>query len=50
MRKLKIALGSNDGKNILSGHMGMTKDFYIFDLYEKGDVKFLEKRTNREGE
>ena len=46
MRKLKIALGSNDGKNILSGHMGMAKDFYIFDLYEKGDVKFLEKRTN----
>jgi hypothetical protein len=46
MKKMRIALGSNDGKDILLGHMGMAKHFYIFDLFEDGESTFLEKREN----
>lgn len=46
MRKIRIALGSNDGEKISSGHMGEAKDFYIYDLFENGKVRFLEKQKN----
>ena len=46
MRKMRIALGSNDGKNILSGHMGEAKDFYLYDVFENGEIQFIEKREN----
>ncbi len=46
MRKIRIVLGSNDGENILQDHMGMARDFYIFDLFEDGNSIFVEKREN----
>lgn len=46
MKKIRIALGSNDGKNIVLDHMGDAKYFLIYDLFENGQWKFLEKRKN----
>ncbi len=46
MKKLRIVLGSNDGKNIILDHMGEAKNFLIYDLFENGQFKFLEKREN----
>ena len=46
MRKMRIALGSNDGRNIVPSHMGMAADFYLYDLYEDGRSVFVEKRRN----
>ena len=46
MRKIRVVLGSNDGENIIPDHMGTTKDFYIFDLFEDGRPVLVEKRKN----
>lgn len=46
MKKMRIALGSNDGTNIVLGHMGMAEYFYVFDLFEDGTSSFLGKREN----
>jgi len=46
MKKIRIALGSNDGENIFLGHMGMAEDFYVYDLFENGNSNFVEKRKN----
>ncbi|MDO9576197.1 MAG: NifB/NifX family molybdenum-iron cluster-binding protein [bacterium] len=46
MKKIRIALGSNDGEKIFLGHMGMARDFYIYDLFENGNLNFVEKRKN----
>jgi len=46
MKKIRIALGSNDGKRIVSSHMGMAEYFYIYDLFEDGKSNFVEKRKN----
>ena len=46
MRKVRIALGSNDSKRIIPGHLGMAKYFYIYDLFEDGKSDFIEKRKN----
>lgn len=46
MRKVRVALGSNDGENIIPDHMGTAKDFYIFDLLEDGSSVLVEKREN----
>jgi hypothetical protein len=46
MKKMRIALGSNNSKNIVSGHMGMAEHFYIYDVFENGESRFLEKREN----
>jgi len=46
MKKIRIALGSNDGETIISDHMGTARDFYIFDLLENGQVISVEKRDN----
>lgn len=46
MRKVRIALGSNDGEQIIPDHMGTAKDFYIFDLFEDGRSVLVEKRNN----
>ena len=46
MKKIRIALGSNDGERIFPGHMGTAKDFYVYDLFENGDSNFIEKRRN----
>lgn len=46
MKKIRIALGSNDGKKIVPSHMGMAEYFYIYDLFEDGKSNFVEKRKN----
>lgn len=46
MRKIRVALGSNDGENIILDHMGTARDFYIFDLFEDGSSVLVEKREN----
>ena len=46
MRKIGIAIGSNDGKNVVSTHMGMAEYFHIYDLFEDGKTSFIEKRKN----
>lgn len=46
MRKITVALGSNDGENINLTHMGESKDFYIYSVFEDGKNEFLEKREN----
>ena len=46
MRKLRIVAGSNDGANIIPDHMGTAQDFYIFDLFEDGRSRLVEKRAN----
>ena len=46
MRKLRIALGSEDGINICPTHLGMADRFYIYELWENGDYKLVEWRLN----
>jgi len=46
MKKIKVALGSNDGKSIFPSHMGLSKDFYIYLLSEDGKYEIVEKRKN----
>ncbi|MCK5832110.1 hypothetical protein KAH81_00400 [bacterium] len=50
MKTLRIALGSNDNVNIVLDHMGESKNFLIYDLFEDGRFEFVEKRENTSGE
>ena len=45
-KKIRVALGSNDGKSVAPTHMGMAEYFYIYDLLEGGKSSFVEKRKN----
>ena len=46
MNKIRLCIGSNDGKNIAKTHMGDMDYFYIFDLFENSEHLFVEKRIN----
>lgn len=46
MKKIRIALGLNDGENIIPSHMGMAEYFYIYDLFKNGHLNFIERRKN----
>jgi len=47
MDKIRLCVGSNDGgANIAKTHMGDTKTFYIYDIDEGSESKFIEERTN----
>ena len=46
MRKLRIALGSKEGTNISPTHLGMAERFYIYELWENGSYRLVEKRVN----
>jgi len=46
MRRIRVCIGSNDGINIARTHMGDTDCFYIYDLMEDSDNKFVQKRIN----
>ncbi|MCK4445521.1 MAG: hypothetical protein KAW56_00405 [Candidatus Marinimicrobia bacterium] len=50
MRKLRIALGSNDGENIFPGHMGMAENFYVYDLFYDEKSNFVGNRKNKSPE
>jgi len=46
VEKIRVALGSNDGKTIILDHMGEADYFYIFDVLENGQWSLVEKRKN----
>ncbi|OQY32559.1 MAG: hypothetical protein DRI56_07740 [Chloroflexota bacterium] len=46
MKKIRLCIGSNDGKNIANTHMGDTECFYIYEIFENSENKFIEKRIN----
>ena len=46
MRRIRIALGSNDGVAIVDTHMGDTLSFYIYDLFEDSKSEFVDRRDN----
>jgi len=46
MKNFRLCIGSNDGDNIAKTHMGDTECFYIYDLFENSENKFIEKRIN----
>lgn len=46
MRKIRLCIDSNDSENIAKTHMGDTEYFYIYDLFENSENKFIEKRIN----
>lgn len=46
MRTLRICIGSNDGENIATTHMGDTDCFLIYDLMEDAGSTFIGQRKN----
>lgn len=46
MRTLRICIGSNNGEDIATTHMGDTEYFYIYDLVENTGGTFIEQRKN----
>ena len=46
MKKIRLCIGSNDGNNVAKTHMGDTEYFYIYDIFEKSEHSFVEKRNN----
>jgi hypothetical protein len=46
MRRIRVALGSNDGEHITPDHMGTAKDFLVYDLFEDSRWLLVEKREN----
>ena len=46
MRRIRIALGSNDGVTIVDTHMGDTLRFHVYDLLEDSTSELVDKRDN----
>ena len=46
MERIRIAIGSNDGKKIAPGHMGDAEYFYVYDVHAEGEAEFVERRDN----
>ncbi len=46
MEKLRICIGSNDKENIAKSHMGDTEQFFIFDIFKKGEIDAVDVRIN----
>ena len=46
MKKIRLCIGTNDGKNIAKTHMGDTRYFYIYDLFENSEYEFIGDRIN----
>jgi len=46
MDKLRICFGSSDGEFVADTHMGDTDSFYVYDVFAKGERKFIEARRN----
>jgi len=46
MKRIRIAFPSNGDEETSLGHMGMAKYFYIYDVFEKGESSFVERREN----
>ncbi len=46
MKKFRVCIGSNDGETVAKSHMGDTRYFHIYDIFENLENIFLEKRIN----
>ncbi len=46
MRKFRVCIGSNDDENMADTHMGDTRRFHIYDLFENSESVFVDKRGN----
>ncbi|MFK5926481.1 MAG: NifB/NifX family molybdenum-iron cluster-binding protein [Desulfuromusa sp.] len=46
MQKIRICIGSNDGKTMAQTHMGDTECFYLYDLVSNQRHVFVAKREN----
>ncbi|RLB73040.1 MAG: hypothetical protein DRH06_10900 [Deltaproteobacteria bacterium] len=46
MRKFRICIGSNDGDIMAETHMGDTRTFYCYDLFDSTDSLFVDERVN----
>ena len=46
MRRIRIALGSNDGVTIVDTHMGDTSRFHVYDLFEDARSEPVDTRDN----
>ena len=46
MKIIRLCIGTNDGKNIAKTHMGDTRYFYIYDLFENSEYEFIGDRIN----
>ena len=46
MRKIRVCIGSNDGNNIASTHLGDTEKFYIYDIVDRGSCELVDSRPN----
>ena len=46
MRRIRVAVGSNDGQNVVRDHMGEAKNFYLFDVSEDGTYTQVDIRKN----
>jgi hypothetical protein len=46
MKRIRIALGSNDGVTVADTHMGDTSRFHIYDLFEDARSEPVDTRDN----
>ncbi len=46
MRRIRVALGSNDGATVVDTHMGDTPRFRVYDLVEDSISEFVDEREN----
>ncbi len=46
MEKMRVAVGTVDGKNITEDHLGESAVFVIADIYPDGSYTIVEKREN----
>ena len=46
MRKFRICIGSNDGDIMAKSHLGDTRIFYCYDLFDSTDNLFIDQRVN----
>jgi len=46
MKRIRLALGSDDGVTIVDTHMGDTARFHIYDLFEDSKSELVDTRDN----
>lgn len=46
VQRLRVCIGTNDGHDIASTHMGDTGFFHIYDINKTGEISFVEQREN----
>ena len=46
MKKLRIVIGSNDGRTLVNGHFGESKNFHVYDVFDDGSFLPIDIREN----